>query len=142
MITLIAQLSNPAVQGIPEYTGNSGVTGAAILGQYLGIAISTAISLGALALLVYFTIGAINWITAGGDSGKISDARNKIINAFVGFALLFFMIAILMFADNYIFKEVSLLRIEFINQLGSGNATTDYLNNLSPQDQMQLNTRQ
>lgn len=117
MMTLLAQLSNPAVESLPEYSGNSGTTGAAILADYIGIAIATAVTLGALALLVYFIIGAINWITAGGDTNKVAEARTKIINAFIGFALLFFTLAILSLADTYIFKDISILQIDFTNQL-------------------------
>lgn len=125
MSRLIAQLTNPAVQGLPEYTSDSGTTGAAVFASVVGRIIPTAVSLGALALLVYFLLGAINWITAGGDKGKIESARNKIIQAATGFVLLVFMLAILTFLDNVVFTEVNILNIEFINQLDGLGTTED-----------------
>jgi len=119
MLSLIAQISNPAVEGMPQFTGDSGVTGAAILGQYIAIGITTAVTLGSLAVLIYFILGAINWITAGGDKGKIEKAQQRIIQAFIGLALLVFAVAILGFVGPRFFK-IDLLRLNFLNQLTRG----------------------
>jgi NADH:ubiquinone oxidoreductase subunit 6 (subunit J) len=122
MLTLIAQITNPAVESMPAFTGNSGATGALILGKYIAIAITTAVTLGALAVLVYFVLGAINWITAGGDKGKVEKAQQRIIQAFIGLALLVFSVAILGFVGPRFFN-LNLLRPEFINLLGGTSGT-------------------
>lgn len=43
---------------------------------------------GGLAVLVFLIWGAFDWITSGGDKEKVSGARRKIMNAFIGLALL------------------------------------------------------
>jgi len=37
-----------------------------------------------LAFIMYFMIGAINWITAAGDANKTQKARLMIVNALIG----------------------------------------------------------
>ncbi len=119
---LIAQsaqgLTNPAVPGLqtiaPE-AGNAGVRGASILGFYIALMIQTALALGALAVLLYMFLGAIGWITAGGDSGKIEKARDRIIQSVIGLAVLFSVVAIAGFVGPIF--GMDLLSPVFINQL-------------------------
>lgn len=42
----------------------------------------------ALLTLFYLVLGAINWISSGGDKGKVEDARNKITAAVIGLLIL------------------------------------------------------
>jgi len=37
-----------------------------------------------LAFLIYFVTGAIKWITAGGDAGKVDDAKRSMTNGAIG----------------------------------------------------------
>jgi hypothetical protein len=37
--------------------------------------------------LIYFILGAVNWITSGGDASKAQAARNIILNAVIGLAI-------------------------------------------------------
>lgn len=48
----------------------------------------TIILVGGLAFILYFLRGGLQWITAGGDKGKIDEARGKITQGLVGLALL------------------------------------------------------
>src|SRR4030042_3142687 len=50
--------------------------------------------IGAVIFIFIFIVGAFQWITAGGDKGKLEDARHKITHAIVGLLvlLLFFII--------------------------------------------------
>lgn len=41
-----------------------------------------------LTFLVYFVIGALQWITAGGDSKKVESARSYMINGAVGLIII------------------------------------------------------
>lgn len=43
---------------------------------------------GGLAVLVFILWGAMDWITAGGDKEKLSNARKKIVNSLIGLAIL------------------------------------------------------
>ncbi len=68
--------------------------------QVIASAVNGAIIIGALLLLVYLILGAIAWITSGGDKGKVEAARNKIIQAGIGFVLLVAVWGIYIFALN------------------------------------------
>ena len=37
--------------------------------------------------LFYFILGAVNWITSGGDAQKAATARNTILNAVIGLVI-------------------------------------------------------
>lgn len=62
--------------------------------------VNAAILVGAILLLVYLIWGAIEWITSGGDKGKVESARNKIIQALIGFFVVVFMYTIYIFVLN------------------------------------------
>lgn len=40
-----------------------------------------------LAFIYYFILGAINWVSAGGDTQKVTLARQQIINALIGLTI-------------------------------------------------------
>lgn len=61
-------------------------TGNALSGTVSAI-VAIAIPLAALAVLLYFLWAGFNWMTAGGDKQKVEDARNRIINAVIGMAI-------------------------------------------------------
>jgi|GEM_PF-394391 len=44
--------------------------------------------LGGALFITYFLLGAVGWITAGGDSGKITKARDQIIHGVIGLLIL------------------------------------------------------
>ncbi|NOY15265.1 MAG: hypothetical protein GXP43_03555 [bacterium] len=58
------------------------------LGQLLPKLYGLAIVLGALAVLIFFIWGGIEWLTAGGDSDKVKNAQNKMSNAVIGLVIL------------------------------------------------------
>lgn len=120
MLALIAQgITNPAVPAVKQITDSApdgGVAGGLILAKYIAILIQTSLMLGALAVLLYMFLGAINWITAGGDPGKIEKAQQRIIQALVGLAVLFSVVAVLVFIGPVF--GINFLQIQFINQLG------------------------
>lgn len=41
-----------------------------------------------LAFFIYFMIGAISWLTAGGDSGKVDKAKSMMTNAAIGLIII------------------------------------------------------
>ena len=43
---------------------------------------------GSLFFIVYFLIASMEWITSGGDSGKLSTARNKMLHGILGLVIL------------------------------------------------------
>lgn len=118
---LLAQqgITNPSIPGLnavdPGNAVDSGTRGATILGFYIALIIQTAMVLGGMALLLYMFLGAIQWITAGGDTGKIEKARTRIIQSVTGMAVLFSIIAVATFIGPIF--GLDLLAPVFINQL-------------------------
>lgn len=56
----------------------------------------------ALIVFVFLIWGAVDWITAGGDSGKISNARSKITQSFVGIVILGGIVAFYMALQQWL----------------------------------------
>jgi len=65
-----------------------GWTVATDAGTVLQRTLTNVIVVGALVALYYLIMGAIGWITSGGDKGKVEVARNKMIYAVVGLLIL------------------------------------------------------
>ena len=56
--------------------------------QLIKTIITLVIVVAALLTLFYLVMGAIAWITSGGDKGKVEEARNKITAAVIGLLIL------------------------------------------------------
>lgn len=56
-----------------------------------------------LAALLYLLLGAISWITSGGNKESVENARNKIMNAVIGLILVFVVLAIVVLLENVLF---------------------------------------
>lgn len=119
MSTLLAQITNPAVPVVSQASGNSGQIGASILGRYIGILIPTAVIVGGMAVLLYLILGAISWITAGGDKGKIEKARERMIQSVIGLVVLTSVVAMANFLGPIF--GLDLLQLNFVNQIGGSN---------------------
>lgn len=75
---------------------------------------SAGLSLGAILVLGFYLWGAIDWITAEGDSSKLSKARNKIVQATVGLIIMVGILAIVGFLGPLLFgTEFNLLQFTF-----------------------------
>lgn len=77
-----------------EELGGAGVPVQTNLGKLIGSFLGVAILVGAIAAFGYMILGGIQWITAGGDTGKIEKARQKIMQSIIGLAVLASMFAI------------------------------------------------
>jgi len=64
-----------------------------------------AITLGGLAVILFFVLGAIDWITAGGDKGKIESARSRMTNSIIGLVLLVGSFTLLGFLSKLLFGD-------------------------------------
>lgn len=54
------------------------------MGTLLSNLITTMTVVGGLAFVVYFTLGGLEWITAGGDKTKVSSAQTQMTQAAIG----------------------------------------------------------
>lgn len=57
------------------------------LGTFVSKSISAVIMVAGLATFIYLIYGGVEWITSGGEKGKLEEARNRITNAILGLAI-------------------------------------------------------
>ena len=82
-------INNPVLGDLGSLSGSE------FFGRLIPALLSLALVIGAIIFLFYFLLGAINWITSGGDKMKIERARDRISAALVGLIILFSFIAII-----------------------------------------------
>lgn len=58
------------------------------LGNFISSVLILALSVGGLIVLIMLIWGAFEWIASGGDKENVGKARNRIINALIGLAVL------------------------------------------------------
>lgn len=71
------------------------------LGEYVSRIVNVLLIIAAIASFVYLVLGGLQWITAGGDKGKIEEARNRITGALVGLAITAAAWAIFLLVDYF-----------------------------------------
>lgn len=57
------------------------------LGTFVSKSFSAIILVAGMATFLYLVYGGIEWITSGGDKGKLEEARAKITQSIVGLAI-------------------------------------------------------
>ncbi len=75
--------------------------GFADLGSFVGNVLVLVFGLGILIVLVMLIWGAFEWITSGGDKEAVGKARNRIINALIGMAVLAIAFALATVASQF-----------------------------------------
>jgi hypothetical protein len=82
--------ASQAFAQVPVYIGrpNQGINPFTDVGTLLSNILTIVFILAALAVLFMLIIGAFNWITSGGEKDAIAKARQRIIAALVGLAVL------------------------------------------------------
>ena len=104
-MNLLAQtLENP----VGPSPGKSGI---AIFQEFIPNLIGLGFVLGALIFFFVMIIGAIQWISSGGDKAAIEAARGKITNAIVGIVILFALFVVLKIIGDF-FGITALERLE------------------------------
>ncbi|MFH2085895.1 MAG: hypothetical protein ABII21_03880 [bacterium] len=71
------------------------------LGTFVSKGFSAIIMAAGLATFGYLILGGVTWITAGGDKGKLEEARNKITNGIIGLAIVASAWAIYLLLDYF-----------------------------------------
>lgn len=122
--SVVAQITNPALGELGGNIGNEGYTpdyaalesamdGSMLLGQfvrYWGVAIS----IGALILLLMLVWSGLEWITAGGDKGKLEKARSRMLQSIIGMLVLATSFILISFVSGMLFGEnFDLLNLNF-----------------------------
>jgi len=88
-----------------------GMTGVGFLNDLLPRLIGMSLVIGIIIFLFIMLIGAIQWITSGGDKAALEGARGKITNAIIGIIILFSVFAILKIVED--FFGINILTIDF-----------------------------
>ena len=105
-LAVLAQgITNPALD--PSIRS---LTGEGFLQNLLPRLIGVAFIIGAVVFLFVMIIGAIQWMTSGGDKAAIEMARGKIINALVGIFILFSLFAVFTLVGE--FFGINLLQLD------------------------------
>jgi len=109
---VFAEITNPVVGelGASAEKANDG----SIFTGYFIVLWRTAITIGALAVIILFLQGAIEWITAGGDSGKIESARNRLTQSAIGLFILVSSFTIIAYVSKLLFgTDFRILYLQF-----------------------------
>lgn len=113
MLTLVAQNLNLNLRDqatSQNLTGNS-----SSFGQFVGGLLQAVMVISLLMVLLYLVWGAIDWITAGGDSGKIEKARQKINQSIIGILVLASTVALFTLIQAFVGVEVLTFDIATFN---------------------------
>lgn len=95
-----AQIKPIENRAIPaNLTDYSDATSGAAFAYYFIFIWRSLILIGGLLVIVYFIQAAFEWISAGGEAGKISTARNKMTGAVAGFVVLVGVLVITQFIE-------------------------------------------
>lgn len=84
------------------------------LGKFVGNIITLIFTFAVLTVLVMLIWGAFEWITSGGDKEAVGKARNRILNALIGMAVLAVAVALFRVAGQF---------LGFTSFTGTGNFT-------------------
>ncbi|HSV94910.1 MAG TPA: hypothetical protein VLH94_03005 [Spirochaetia bacterium] len=76
------------------------MTPASGLAFYVAILWRSVVTLGGVAFIIFLVWGGIEWLTAGGDKGKVETAQKMITNALIGLAILVGSYAITLFIQG------------------------------------------
>ncbi|MDH7476013.1 MAG: hypothetical protein QHH09_00895 [Microgenomates group bacterium] len=74
------------------------------LGDVLSFAIRTLFTIAGLAALLYLVLGALSWVTSGGDKEKVDKAQHKIQAAVIGLIVLVAVVALAITLEQVVFS--------------------------------------
>lgn len=86
-------ITNPAINPQLGTGGNTGAGAANIIAIFIARGFTAALGIGSIIMLVYFVISSFRWLTAK-DANSVNEARQGLINAIIGMAVLASVFAI------------------------------------------------
>lgn len=78
----------------PTLGSFSGTKGEVFFSGFFGKLIELALIAGSIIFLFMLIMGAISWISSGGDKGAAEQAKSRVTNALIGIIVLFAVFAI------------------------------------------------
>lgn len=92
-------ITNPVLP-IPN-TGSSGNAGVTFLQNAIPAVIVLGLVVGVIVFFFTLIMGAIQWISSGGDKQGVEAARGKVTNAIIGLVILFAVFAIIRLLQDF-----------------------------------------
>ena len=86
-------------------------TGYSDLGNFVTNVLTLAFGIAILVVLVMLIWGSFEWITSGGDKESVGKARNRIINALIGLAVLAIAFALARVAAQFLGFDITKIPI-------------------------------
>jgi len=113
-LVLTCQITNPQILiEAPD-------KGYKTLGNFTTNVLTLSFGLAVLVVLVMLIWGAFEWISSGGDKEAVGKARNRIINALIGIAVLAVAFALARVAGQFLGFDISNISIPTPNPSASG----------------------
>lgn len=85
MITILGFTGNfDPIEGIPGSTFQTGANPASSLETFMTMLLGFFTVAGGIAFIIYFLVGALNYLTAQGDMEKVKKAQRYLTNALIG----------------------------------------------------------
>lgn len=121
MMSLLTQgrITNPLAPKLSPANQTAGTSQfqsiiSAIIGWFLIIAI--------LLFFTYFIVGAIKWITSGGDKNSVESARQTILHALIGLVVVFTLFAIVKIIEGVFGVCILEFSLPTLDQVGAGRS--------------------
>jgi len=89
-------ITNPVIN-----TSLQGKTGIGFFGLLLPNLFTLALIIGSIIFVFVMIMGAVQWISSGGDKQALEGAKSKISNAFVGLVIMLAIFAIIKVLENF-----------------------------------------
>jgi len=106
-----AQLQNPALGDTLGNDPEGAASGSLLISQFVRLW-RVMMTVGALAVIIFFIWGAFEWLTSGDDAKGAEKARNRIMNAVIGLVILVLSFVIVGFIGELLFEgEFDLLEL-------------------------------
>jgi len=103
------EIINKAISGsVPTDPGKG-------LAFYIAALWQTVVTVGGIAFIIYLVWGGIEYLTSGGDKGRIDDAQKKITSSIIGIVILISSYAVTYFIQQ-VFK-INILKPVFPSAL-------------------------
>jgi hypothetical protein len=120
MERLIAQLHNPVLP--PELGGGTGAgadynQGGTALGKLVGGVLGMVFIIAFILAFVYLVVGAVRWITSGGDKAAMEGARNAIVHAIMGIIIVGAAWAVMSLVGQFLGLNIEALPIPVVPSL-------------------------
>lgn len=103
------KITNPALSDeLQNLLRTEGGTG--YLGRLLPSLVGVLFVVGVVVFFFMFLVGAIQWVSSGGDKGSLESARGRLTSALIGLVILFSFFAIAKLIES--FFQINILNLD------------------------------